>query len=298
MIGMRTSLDCVPCFVRQAIEASRMASRDTEVHEQIIREVLSWVSLMDFNGLPITIGQRVHRRLRELTGIEDPYHTAKIACNKMASSFLPELKKVVESAEDPLAMAVRLSIAGNIIDMGVAGSVTEADVRLAIDQAIKEPLLGELERFRKVVANANNILFLADNTGEIFFDRLLIERLLPKQITVAVRGAPVINDATLVDARDASLQEIADIIDNGSDAPGTILDDCSQEFMRCFNEADLVISKGQGNYESLCSSDKNIIFLFKVKCPVISSHIGFPVGTSIIKWNSFLESCPEEAGIS
>lgn len=275
-----------------------MASADPSLHEQIVREALQWISTMDFNGLPVTIGQRIHRRLRELTGVEDPYRTAKRNCHRMASRFLPELKAAIASSADPLAMAVRLSIAGNIIDMGVTGSVAESDVRRALDQAIEEPVHGEMEAFRDAVAKANNILFLADNTGEIVFDRLLVERLLPKKMTVAVRGASVLNDATLVDAYDAGLQDIADIIDNGSDAPGTILDDCSQAFMGRYANADLIISKGQGNYETLCHENRNIIFLFKVKCPVIARHVRFPLGTSIMKQHTFSNQCSDGMGVA
>ena len=136
--------------------------------------------------------------------------------------------------------------------------------------------------FDNAVANAQRILYLTDNAGEIVFDRLLIEQLEPAQVTVAVRGRPIINDATLADARAVGLHELVEIIDNGSDAPGTLLDDCSQEFKRRFRAADLIIAKGQGNYETLSQERRNIYFLFKAKCSVIAEHAGVALGTHVL----------------
>ena len=279
---MRTSLDCLSCFIRQALDAARMVSTDPAVHERIVREVLRWASEMDLDQPPAVVGQRVHRRLREITGVEDPYRAAKDHLNRMALSLLPELKAEIEAAPDRLVMAVRLAIAGNVIDMGVYGSVAETDVRQSVRQALAEPFTGEQNGFRQSVAEARSILYLADNAGEIVFDRLLIEQLSPARVTLAVRGAPVINDATMTDARAVGLHEIVEVIDNGSDAPGTIVEDCNQDFNRRFTEADLILAKGQGNFETLSDEPRNIYFLFKAKCPVIARHVGVPVGTHVL----------------
>lgn len=280
--GMQIALDCMVCFIRQALDAARLVSTDVSVHERILRDVLQWTGKMDLNQSPPVIGQRIHRHLREISGVKDPYRVAKVRQNRMAMNLLPELKAEIESAEDPLAMAVRLAMAGNVIDMGVNGNVTEAEVRGSVRQALSEPLSGEQAGFRQAVAEAQSILYLADNAGEIIFDRLLIEQLSPKSVTVAVRGAPVINDATMADARAAGLLDMVEVIDNGSDAPGTILNDCSREFRRCFNKADLILAKGQGNYETLSDAPDSIFFLFKAKCPVIATHVGLPVGTHVL----------------
>lgn len=278
---MKTSLDCIPCFVRQALEASRLASDDPADHERIVRDVLRWAGEMDLEQSPPVFGQRIHQRLRELTGLDDPYRAAKEQQNRLALSLLPSLKVEVESAEDPLAMAARLAIAGNVIDMGTNGNFTESDVRQSISQALSEPFSGEWDSFDRAVAEAQNILFLADNAGEIVFDQLLVEQLLPARVTLAVRGAPIINDATLADAQATGLDEIVEVIDNGSDVPGTLLDDCSAEFRERFNAAHLIIAKGQGNFETLNDEPGNIYFLFKVKCPVVADHLNLPVGTQV-----------------
>ena len=131
-------------------------------------------------------------------------------------------------------------------------------------------------------ANAQDILYLADNAGEIVFDRLLIEQLPMQKITVVVKGFPIINDATMEDAVAAGLTEIVSVIDNGSDAPGTILEICSDAFVSRFEQADLIITKGQGNYETLSDIDKNIYFILKAKCPVIASDLGCPIGQMVL----------------
>ncbi|MBU0692521.1 DUF89 family protein [bacterium] len=279
---MRTSPDCYPCFVRQAQKAAKMISSDAAVHEKIVRDVLSWTNELNEEATPPLLAQLIHRRLRELTGSIDPYEHAKSIHNQLALRLLPELRGEIEKSSDPLMTAVRLAIAGNIIDLGAGNDVSESDVRQSIHQALTEPFADEQEEFRQSVESASDILYLADNAGEIAFDRLLIEQLLPKKITLAVRGAPILNDATIVDARAVGLHELVEIIDNGSDAPGTILEDCNSRFIDRFLEADVIIAKGQGNYETLSDTPYEVYCLFKAKCPVVAAHVGLPVGTQVL----------------
>lgn len=276
---MKTVLDCLPCFVRQALDAARLVSDDPAVHEKIVRELLEWVGWMDMKQSPPALAQRIHRRLREIVGSGDPYAAVKERQNRMALGLIPSLRRDLEKTADPLATAVKMAVAANIIDLGAKTGLTEEEVLATMKNASDTELVGDLPAFREAVARARNILYLTDNAGEIVVDRLLIERLAPMRVTVAVRGAPVINDALVADARAAGLHDIVEIIDNGSDAPGTILPDCSELFRQRFAAADLIISKGQGNYESLADEPRNIYFLFKVKCPVIAAHARLPVGS-------------------
>lgn len=280
--GMKTTLDCIPCFIRQALEVARLVTADPALHERILQQALVAMAEMDMGLTPPMIAQQLHRRLRGLTRVSDPYREVKDRFNRMALDMRAELKLRVENAPDPLDMATRLAIAGNVIDLGAKAGLTEYDARTAVAGTMVEPLLGDMEGFRRAVNAAGKILYLADNAGEIVFDRILIERLPAGRTTFAVRGGPVINDATLVDARQAGLHEVAEVIDNGSDAPGTVLANCSEEFLRHFHEADLIVSKGQGNFETLVGAAAPIFFLFTVKCPVIASHAGLPVGTHVL----------------
>jgi uncharacterized protein with ATP-grasp and redox domains len=279
---VRTALDCIPCLVRQSLDASRMVAVDPVVHEQMLREMLDWIADADLRDSPPIMGQRLHRRLRELTGVADAYREAKDRHNALAASLLPDLRARVEAAADPFDLAVRLAIAGNVIDLGVTGRVSEGEVRRSIEQALSEPVVGPLEALREAVAEARDILYLADNCGEIVLDRLLIERLPAGRVTVAVRGAPILNDATMADAHAVGLSEVASIIDNGSDAPGTVLADCSPAFRHRFASADVVIAKGQGNFESLSEAPRPVFILFKVKCAVVAAHVGQPEGSHVV----------------
>jgi uncharacterized protein with ATP-grasp and redox domains len=279
---MKASIDCIPCFIRQTLEAARMVSSNPADHETIIRTVLRWAAEIDLSQPPPAMGQQIHRYLREVTGQTDPYRLAKERQNRMALELLPWLKSEVEEAENSLDMSVRLAIAGNVIDMGVSGQVEAPDVRTAIEKCITAVVYGQEEEFHRSAAEARTILYLADNAGEIVFDRLLIEQLDPARVTLAVRGGPVINDAIRADAEAAGLQHMVPIIDNGSDAPGTLLNDCSREFRHQFAAADMIIAKGHGNYESLSQETTNIFFLLKAKCPVIAGHIGVSLGTHVL----------------
>ena len=127
------------------------------------------------------------------------------------------------------------------------------------------------------------MLYLADNAGEIVFDWLLLEQMPVEKVTVAVRGSPVLNDATIADTQAAGIPGLVELIDNGSDAPGTILDDCSAEFRRRFDRTDLIIAKGQGNYETLNEVEKDIFFVLKAKCPVIARDLDCHVGSLILR---------------
>jgi len=266
-----------------------MVSADAAIHERVLREVLRWSSEMDMSQPPPAMGQRIHRLIRALTGVNDPYRPARERQNRMAGDLLAEFQAEIAAASDPLEMAVRLAIAGNVIDMGVHGDVKKSAVRSSLRQAMREPLAGDLQEFRRASRKARVILYLADNAGEIVFDRLLIEQLGPARVTLAVRGGPVINDATRADARAAGLPGSLEIVDNGSDAPGTLLPDCSDEFRRRFAAADMVVAKGQGNYETLSRERRGIHFLFKAKCPMIAEHAGVALGAHVLL-------CPQAGG--
>jgi len=260
-----------------------MSSDDPAVHEAVVRQTLAWIADADLAQSPPIFAQHIHRRLRALTSDPDPHSEAKARHNQMALALLPRLRKKVAASPNPLKTAVGLAIAGNVIDMGAKTNVDRSDVGEAIDQALGEPLAGQVDEFCQAAKVADSILYLTDNAGEIAFDRLLIEQLGPDRVTVAVRGAPVINDATLADAQTVGLHELTTVIKNGSDAPGTILSDCSPEFRALYDAADMVIAKGQGNFESLSDEPRDIFFLFKVKCQVVADQVDAPLGAHLVR---------------
>jgi len=272
--------------MRQAIESIQMVSKDKALQEQMIRHVLQSISQVDLLQTPPRMVQAIHRLIREHSGQKDPYAGVKKRFNDLAMDMLPTLRTCIADSTNPFETGLRIAMAGNIIDFGVNGKL-HTDV---VEQTISEVLNASLDQdaishLRQQIDQCKSILYLADNTGEVVFDRLFIERLPICKLTVAVRGGPILNDATLADAEYIGLTDIVDVIDNGSDAPGTVLEDCSLSFQERFLDADLIISKGQGNYETLSDVDANIVFLLKAKCPVAAQGIGCGLGQWVVKHN-------------
>ena len=281
---MKIFLDCIPCFVHQALDAARMATNDEQIHERVLREVLVLAKDLDMSQSPPVMGQKIHRLIRELTDVEDPYRCIKQRFNNAALRLYPRMRECIIQSRDMVGTAIRLAIAGNIIDFGVNDRLHEHELEKTIADCLAANIPGvQLESFRRAVNEAEEILYIADNVGEIIFDRLLIEQLPIEKVTAVVKGSPVINDATIEDAVLAGLPKIVEVIDNGSDAPGTILETCSQSFRDRFEDADMVIAKGQGNYETLSDVDKDIFFIVKAKCPVIARDLGCEVGQMILR---------------
>lgn len=280
---MKTYLECLPCVMRQALEGARQASDDEDLVLEVLRRAGLAISQANLGEpSPVLIGV-AHRIIREVTGNDDPYQTARATCNRNALTWYPRLKEMVSRSPDPFETAVRLALAGNTIDFVVNPKADEVNLDEAVHHAMSAPLPGRvLQEFRDAVRSAGSILYLGDNAGEIVFDRLLVEQLPAQVVTFAVKGRPVINDITYSDADQAGLSRLVEVIDNGSDLPGTILAECSGTFRTRFQEADLVISKGQGNYESLDTSSQQIFFLFKAKCPVIVMHLHCSLGDLVL----------------
>lgn len=280
---MKTYFDCIPCFIRQALDAARFVTSDETVQETIMRRVFEHAATMELTDTPPVMGRFIHRVVREVSGNPDPYRDVKAASNRFALSLLPALRSRLDASSNPFETAVRLAMAGNIIDFGVFASIDRDQVMESLESSFDTPIAGEVDAFQRCVRRARHILYLTDNAGEIVFDRLLIEQIGPEKVTVAVKGEPVINDATREDAEQAGLTGRVRVIDNGADAPGTILEACSPAFRDTFDRADLIIAKGQGNYETLSDVDAPIAFLLKAKCPVIADDLGVAVGSLVLQ---------------
>jgi len=269
--------------MRQALDAARMTTADEALQEEILRRVLRDASEMDMRLSPPAMGQRIHRLIRELTGNADPYREVKERTNRLALDLYPEIRERVREAADPVEMAVRMAIAGNIIDFGVPGRLHDEPLGRTMDRAATAPLHGDARSFADEAAAATSILYLADNAGEIVFDRVLIETLGPERVTLVVRGGPILNDALRQDAEAAGLAGLVEIVENGSDAPGTIIEDCTEELRSRFLAAGMVIAKGQGNYETLSNAPRPVWFILMAKCAVIARHVGCEPGSLIIR---------------
>lgn len=277
---MKTYFECLPCVIRQALEAARHVTDDESVHEEVLRRATRALSELDFlDSSPVAIGN-IHKIVREVTKTDDPYRSAKSSCNSNALKLYPEIRDIIRQSPNPLQTAIRLAVAGNIIDFIVDPDADRQNIMSTVEHALAAPFFPPaLDQFQDAVNNSQRILYLGDNAGEIVFDRLLIEQFPGKDIAFVVRGGPVVNDVTTHDAQSTGMTELVEVIDNGSNLPGTVLGYCSEVFRRRFEEADLIVSKGQGNYESLSDVDQQIFFLFRAKCQVVAAHLGCEPGS-------------------
>ena len=282
---MRAHQDCIPCFLRQALSAARLATDAPRLHEAILREAAAHVARVSWASPPPCIARDLHRRIRAILQDDDPFREVKARTNRLALEVLPALAERVHAAADPLETAVRVAIAGNMIDFSTTGSEVGLDLAAKTDAVLARPLaIDHLARLAERLASAERIMVLGDNAGEIVFDRLLVEVLGPARVTYVVRGGPIINDATLDDARSTGLTDLVEVVPSGSDVPGTVLDEVSEDVRRRFREADLVIAKGQGNYETLDEETRpGLLFLLMVKCPSLASGLGCELGDLVVK---------------
>ena len=277
---MKFSLDCYPCTVRQALRAIRQSGMDEEQQATAMQRILRELAEVKLGASAPEIAAQTQGILREMTGNEDIYANEKAESTAEALALYPKWKEIVLHADDPLESAVRLAIAGNIIDFGPLDSY---DLEATIQRVMTQPFsVNDLEALRIAINEVDEILYLSDNTGETVFDRILIET-MGKPVVYAVKDAPILNDATVADAQAAGLDKVATVVSCGGRYPGTLLQHCSSEFIERFRKAQLIISKGMGNYEALSAEDAPIFFLLQVKCDMVGADLAVPKGSIVVK---------------
>ena len=277
---------CLPCYLNQTLSLIERKVTDDARARQVLHAALD--ALQDFDNPDITgvpeLAGRLYRALSLALDNPDPFAEEKRAANRMMLAILPRLREIVDMAEDRFAAAVAFAVAGNIIDFGAH---PDLDVSTAIDMVLaasEAPFaINHVEKLQQAVTAANTILYIGDNTGEILADRLLIEQLPTGKTTFVVRGGVVLNDITMDDAVFAGIDALCPVITTGSAVPGVSFSQASKEFLDAFAAADVVIAKGQGNYEGIYPvAKREVFFLMKVKCDVIAQHIGAATGDHIV----------------
>ena len=277
---MKTYLDCIPCFMSQALRAGRLASDDDAVIKKVLDKTAQFIQEMPMDYTPPQIGEYIYSYISEITGNSDPYYSIKRKNIDKAFELYNYFEKRTSYNSDPLKAAVMLSISGNVIDMGIKGIIDIQDEVTRIIDKFDD--IKDLDLFRKKLEKSDSVLYLGDNSGEAVFDLFLLKHLEKKKVYYAVRDIPVINDITRKEAEIIGIDRYAEIISSGVKAPGTVLDKVSEDFLRIYSRADIVISKGQGNYEALSGTDRDIFFLLIAKCQVIARDIGTEVGTPLM----------------
>ncbi len=266
--------------MQQAYRTARIATDDEKKIKEVLNVVGEMIKSIPMENTPPETGNIIYQKIREITGVQDTYKEIKNNNIKEALSLYPELKKYIENSDDRLLAAIRIAIAGNVIDLGVNKKFNIVDdLKTILKQNFA---IFDYEDFKNQLNRAKSVLYLGDNAGESVFDKLLIEE-LGKPVTYAVRDIPVINDCVIDDAVASGLDKVATLISSGSTAPATILSLCNSDFLEKFENADLIISKGQGNYEGLSQVKRSIFFMLKAKCPVIANNLNVKENDIVLK---------------
>ncbi len=283
---MKVHYECAACFLRQTREALDLATDNETLKMEVTEKVVKIVSENFHKGaVSNVIGTEVHRTIKEETRNQDPYIMEREISNDIALDFLPQVEKILGEGSN-LNNYIRVAIAGNVIDFGALG--LDMDMESLIVQTMKKnPTIDSTEELEEELRRSKTVLYLADNIGEIVFDKILIEKIkeYDVDVTVALKEKPILNDACIDDALKIGLDEVAKLTSTGTDSIGIIEEDVSAEFMELFHESDMVIAKGLGNYEGLGEmdlKDKPVFCLFNAKCKPISMEIGVELGDNIV----------------
>jgi uncharacterized protein with ATP-grasp and redox domains len=282
---MRIKPDCLACVFRQCLEATKLSNSDENKAFSALKAAASLIPSFNNSDTPMSITMAMHRMVRKELGIDDPYKEVKRDFNEKGAKAYPLLLQLMRSSQEPLETAIKIAIAGNIVDYALP---IEKDLDKSLRLALESPLpMRDWQIFQEELGKSKNILYLLDNAGEIFYDKILIEHLVERgyEVTAVVRGGPAINDALLEDARFAGIDKLVRVLTTGLDTVGFILEQASQEFIRALDEADLIIAKGQANLESLDETEYPAFFLLKAKCHIIAELTGVEVGGIVFQAN-------------
>jgi uncharacterized protein with ATP-grasp and redox domains len=297
---MNMESQCRACLMRQIEELTLALNLEPGQRKSLMAETAEAIAAAPLDRPAPLLAREIHARIKTITGIDDPYASIKKKGNAAALAALPRARRIIEESADPFGAALKIAVAGNIIDCGAPGGATDSrSVIAAIEAVMSAPLSGEpAASLEKDIATAGGILYVGDNSGEIVFDRAFIERLQPGRVAFATRGAPVLNDATPADAAATGMDLVARCVDTGDATPGIDLARSSRAFLDELARADLVILKGQGNLETMYNADlrgftkQNIplYFLFKVKCDHVAACTGLESGAAaLLKRRSWLD---------
>ncbi|MDD5659803.1 MAG: ARMT1-like domain-containing protein [Actinomycetota bacterium] len=261
---MKLHLECVPCYIRQTLDAAKMATDNKILLKHILKESLKAAYEFDTESNGLLTQAKIQKAVKHLIPNGDPYSDIKKKFNLICLGLEERLKKIIKESKDSFETGLRICLAGNIIDFGPKQTLGKKVILCTIKNALHQNLdSNKIKLLKENINKSEKILFIGDNAGEIVFDKIFIEKLPKRKITYVVRGGPTLNDSTMEDAEMIGMTKIVKVITTGLDMPAAILPLCSKEFLDKYNNSDLVISKGQGNYEALSNENKNIFFCLK-----------------------------------
>ncbi|RLI21197.1 hypothetical protein DRO54_04365 [Candidatus Bathyarchaeota archaeon] len=281
---MRIEPECAVCIIHRGYQQIAAATNDKETQFKALRALFKFLSeKFSSEATPAWIGTQRDRIIKAITGNPDPYAERKNLSNKKALEFLPIAELIINNSankKERFRKACLCAIVGNIMEFDIPGHEFDySKLKDLIANAEEELVIDEIDEIYELAEKAEEVMYLTDNAGEIVFDTLLVRELknIGCEVTVAVKGGPVLNDATLADARFVGMDKIADsVITTGTDAVGLQPQECSKEFLEAYSKADFVIAKGMGYAETLTELDLKIphALLFRTKCNPVARHFG------------------------
>ena len=281
---MQVQPECIPCIVTMTVIAIRELGIQGDRAKDLLARILAIPSLrgLTWNVTSPEVLETVMHRIRDATHKIDPFQEVKALQNRRMMAIVPFLKDTLKAAQDPLYTAVKLAVIGNTIDLMMGNR--PIDIENSIAERLKDPISDSAYReFRNRLARCRSLVYLGDNAGEIVCDRLLMETIRQTHdvdMVFVVRSVPTLNDATRREAESVGIHETATILENGIDGPcpGTILGRCSQAVRKRIGDADLIISKGGGNFDALEEEEEEIkgkiTFMLLSKCTPYCNFFG------------------------
>jgi len=299
---MQTDPQCIPCVIKQCerlvyvLRASdSMAEETGRILTQIRHHALEIASQLTLQDPPSKFTSQVLAKVYELLDTEDPYASVKKTQNESGKKIYGFVQKEVVKSPDPIHTAIKFAACGNIIDVGPAEIYSSHDPRVPILDEINKmvtlPLvIDDYKIFKEKFRSAEQILYILDNSGEIFLDKLLIEKLKGPEITMVVKASAILNDAMKQDAIFAGLDSLGKIItvnkNNSCRYLGVDFSCVSDEFNEAFDSADIVIAKGHANFESLIDCERDCFFILMAKCPVVAQKLGVNIKDRVFYYSS------------
>ena len=283
---MTIANECIDCIINQSVKVADAIGADKALKNSLTSTVKDMSKTFLFSDTPPEIAADVYAKMSQIAQKQDLYAEVKQLSTQKASSFVPFLQEKLFTCKDKLLTATKIAVAGNVIDLAAQ---VEFDLNEELEKVFHTEFShNDFAALQKELALAKSVVILGDNVGEHIFDYLFIQtlqELYPKlTCTYMVRGTAIINDVTCKEAKEAGFDTLCNLVDSGVNTPGFVYNRATKEAQKLFDEADLIISKGMGNYECLSPSHrKNICFLLKVKCNVVANSLGKEVGDIICK---------------
>ena len=288
---MKTSYKCIQCFFRQIDTASSLAGFNKVKKEKLFIDLTKKLLKFDFNSPPVVFGRTIYKSISRISGKKDIFYSKKIETERYLTNHSYVIENTIGRSKDSLFTAAKMSCAANAIDFGTGKSPDISGFLLKLGST--KLYTNQFALFKKMLKKSRSLLILADNCGEAIFDMFFIReirKILPRlNIFYAVRSSPIINDVVISDARRIGIDKVAKVISSGCDYPGLILHKTSSIFQRIYNDSDIVVSKGQGNFESFYDDKKNIFYLFQIKCPAVSELLNIPQGQILFIYNKRID---------